>query len=211
MLGQVEVALRRERPPAEYQRVMEIVAAQTGRMQRMVEMLLFLARADAEAAAPELATVALGPWLQDHLRGWATHPRAADIRLVPTEEEPLCAWVHAPLLGQVVDILLDNACKYSRPGTPVTVSVQGDGTHLRLVVEDQGCGIDPSERAHVFDPFYRSPRLQERGVGGVGLGLTIARRVTHAMGGGIEVQSEPGHGSRFGVRLAVGRRTFQEC
>lgn len=217
MLGQVEVALRRERPPAEYQRVLEIVAQQTGRLQRIVEMLLFLARADAESAAPELTNVPVGPWLQDHLRGWAAHPRASDIRLVlPSDrrdkpdgspargegEGELHARAHAPLLGQVVDILLDNACKYSRPGTPITVSYHGDRAYVRLVVEDQGCGIDPSELPHVFDPFYRSPRLQD--IGGVGLGLTIARRVTDALGGLLEVQSEPGHGSRFGVRLARG-------
>jgi signal transduction histidine kinase len=57
----------------------------------------------------------------------------------------------------------------------------------------------------VFDPFYRSPQAGELGVGGVGLGLTIARRVAGAMGGGVEVESEPGRGSRFCVRLAAER------
>jgi signal transduction histidine kinase len=203
MLGQVEVALRRDRPPQEYKRVLQIVSEQAGRLQRIVEMLLFLARADAEAASPARTTLSVGPWLQDQLRNWATHPRASDIRLVLSEADRLLTHVHEPLLGQVVDILLDNACKYSRPGTPITVSVRGDEAHVELVVEDQGCGIDPSDLPHVFDPFYRSPRLREMCVGGVGLGLAIARRVTSALGGAIAVHSEPGRGSRFVVRLAA--------
>ena len=205
MLGQIEVALRRERSPQEYQRVLTIVSEQASRLHQLVEMLLFLARADAESAAPVLTTLDLEPWLRDHLSGWATQPRAADLRLELPEGDPLPAHVHGPLLGQVVDILLDNACKYSRPGTPITISCRVDGGQVELVVADQGCGIDASELPRVFDPFYRSPRVGELGAGGVGLGLAIARRVVAAMGGSIEVSSEPGRGSRFVVRLVAGR------
>lgn len=204
MLGQVEVALRHERPPEEYQRVLRIVSDQAVRLQRIVEMLLFLAGADAEAALPSLTTVDLGPWLRDHLHSWSNHPRASDIRLSPSKSDAALTRAHEALLGQVVDILLDNACKYSRPGTPVTISIGGDRDHVELIAEDQGSGIDASDLPRIFDPFYRSPRQNERGVGGVGLGLAIAQRVIDAMGGTIEVHSEPGRGSRFVVRLARG-------
>ena len=198
LTGQVEVALRRDRPADEYRRVLGVVAEQTGRLQRLVEMLLFLARADAEAALPGLSPLEVRPWLREHLGGWNAHPRAADVRLAEGETG-LYALAHAPLLGQVVDLLLDNACKYSPSGSPVTLSLQGSDGHVLLSVEDAGRGIEGEDLPRVFEPFFRSP-----GVGaesGVGLGLAIARRVTAAMGGEVEAHSEPGRGSRFIVRL----------
>jgi two-component system, OmpR family, sensor kinase len=203
MLGQVEVALRRDRPPEEYRRVLGIVADQSSRLHRIVEMLLFLARADAEAALPGVSCLALAPWLDEYLKAWGTHPRASDIRLNPPGEDfPVLA--HPPLLGQVVDILLDNACKYSPPGTPITLSLTEKDGYVLLSVEDRGCGIAAEDLSHVFEPFFRSPHLSGTGAGGVGLGLTIAHRITTALNGRLAVESEPGHGSRFTLWLVCG-------
>jgi signal transduction histidine kinase len=198
MLGQVEVALRRERPPEEYRRVLGVVAEQSGRLQRVVEMLLFLARADADAGLPGVAPLALRAWLGEHLRAWATHPRAADLRL-QGEAQPVIALAHAPLLGQAVDALIDNALKYSMPSSLVTLSLVAEGGCVLLTVEDSGCGIEARDLPHVFEPFFRSPRQTNNG--GVGLGLALARRVVTAMGGEITAHSEAGRGSRFVVRL----------
>jgi two-component system, OmpR family, sensor kinase len=204
MLGQVEVALRRERSPEDYRRVLEVVAEQADRLRRIVEMLLFLARADSEAALPGLERLCLRTWLEQHLKEWANHPRAEDLHWQLSEGGDWHVQAHPPLLGQVVDLLLDNACKYSRPGTPVTLSLRKDGSCVGLDVEDRGCGILAEDLAHVFEPFFRSPRQLEPRVGGVGLGLTIARRVAEALGGRVEVVSQPGQGSRFSVRLQRG-------
>jgi signal transduction histidine kinase len=201
LLGQIEVALRRDRPAEEYRRVLEIAAVQGARLQRIVEMLLFLARADAEAALPGLERIGLRDWLVQHLAEWSGHARAADVRLAAQPDHDAEVSIHPPLLGQVVDILLDNACKYSEPGTPIVLSVRQESGCVLLDVEDRGCGIDEDELPRVFEPFYRSPRLRARGAGGVGLGLAIARRVAGAMHGEITVESRPGQGSRFTVRL----------
>jgi signal transduction histidine kinase len=207
LLGQVEVALRRDRPGEEYRRVLGVAAEHAGRLQRIVEMLLFLARADAESALPGLEPLDVRSWLVEHLRGWALHPRAVDIRLAEGEAG-LCALAHPALLGQVIDILVDNACKYSPPGSQITISVHASAEKVLLCVEDAGWGIDPTELPHVFEPFFRSPGLPGTSAG-VGLGLTIARRVTAAMDGDIEAHSEPGRGSRFMVRLASATVTGQ--
>src|SRR5262249_6824630 len=81
MLGQVEVALRRERPAAEYQRILTSVKEQGERLRRIVESLLFLARADAEARLPDRERLDLRPWLVAHLRSWSDHPRTGDLVL----------------------------------------------------------------------------------------------------------------------------------
>ena len=201
MLGQVEVALRRERPPEEYHRVLELVHKQSAKLREIVEMLLFLARADAEAKRPQLETVDLAAWLTEHLQTWSAHPRFADLH--PDLAAGTSAVVNAqtPLLSQLVDNLLDNACKYSESGTPVTLRVAAGADGVSLTVADEGHGIEAAELAHVFDPFYRSPQARKLGQGGVGLGLAVARRIADAFGGELRAASVPGNGSQFTLRL----------
>src|SRR5260370_2319896 len=79
MLGQVEVALRHARPAEEYQRVLSTVHQKAGHLRRIVEALLFLARADGEARLPELERVPLSAWLEGHLQTWSDHDRAKDV------------------------------------------------------------------------------------------------------------------------------------
>jgi signal transduction histidine kinase len=200
VLGQAEVALRRERSGDEYRDALDTVRRQAGHLQQIVEALLFLARADADADSPAAERLDLCVWLSEHLRAWAEHSRAADLHF---SASPNSAWVHAPpaLLGELVNNLIDNALKYSVPGTPVTLRLEREPRMVRLVVEDRGCGVDPADLPHLFRPFFRSADVRRRGIAGVGLGLAVAARLAKAFGGDIDAISEVGKGSCFRVRL----------
>jgi signal transduction histidine kinase len=200
LLGQVEVALLRPRPPEEYRRVLELVRGQADGLRRIVESLLFLARADAEAQLPELEALDLAAWLPEYLRSWPDHGRRADVHL-EVRAGPLRVRAQAPLLGQLLDNLLDNACKYSEPGSPITLAARAEKGGVALTVEDAGRGIAAEDLPHVFEPFYRSVEARRRGVGGVGLGLAVARRVAAAFGGTLDAQSGSGKGTRLTLRL----------
>ncbi len=200
MLGQVEVVLRRDRSADEYQKVLGIVHAQAIELRHIVETLLFLARADAEGMLPDLEAVDLALWLPEYARRWADHPRGTDVRW--REAGHACvARIQSPLLGQLLDNLLDNAFKYSQPGTPVEVSLDGTATALALTVADHGQGIAAVDVPHVFEPFYRSSRGSNPVQGGYGLGLAVARRIAVALGGTLNVASDLGQGSRFTLCL----------
>jgi signal transduction histidine kinase len=201
LLGQIEVALRRDRPAEEYRQVLSLAHAQGLQLRRIVEALLFLARADAESPLEALEVVDLAAWLPGHLAGWAGHPRAADLRPRVAADAPLPVRVQPLLLGQLLDNLLDNAFKYSEPGTPVVVTASRDGDQIALAVEDAGPGIDAADLPHVVEPFYRSARARLAGRGGTGLGLAVAQRIASVFGGRIEAAAEPGRGSRFTVLL----------
>ena len=201
MLGQVEVALRRDRTSDEYRSALESVAVQSARLKQIVEMLLFLSRADSEAKLPHLETIELGEWLPGHLENWSAHPRRADLHLAVEGDRPLAVKAHGPLLGQLIDNLLDNACKYSPPGTCVTIRAQGNNEGCLLSIEDAGCGISDEAVPHIFEPFYRAPHAQRNGHEGIGLGLAVARRIADAFGGTISVSTQVGRGSQFVVRL----------
>jgi heavy metal sensor kinase len=199
LLGQVEVALRRERDGAEYRRVLGSVHRQADRLRKVVESLLFLARSNADAGLPDRLDVDLGEWLPEHVRTeWANHPRAGDFRL---EVVPARASVHPVLLGELVDVLLDNAGKYSPPGTPISVRVGPVAGGVELSVEDAGMGVSEADAARIFEPFVRSPEARRRGVEGTGLGLSVARRIAEAHGGTLGVTSTSGQGSRFTLRV----------
>ncbi|MBL9104989.1 MAG: HAMP domain-containing histidine kinase [Myxococcales bacterium] len=105
------------------------------------------------------------------------------------------------LLRRVVDNLLENARKYSEPGTAIDLELTAVDGSAVLRVRDQGIGIDGADLPHVFTPFFRADRSRARSTGGVGLGLTLAQRIVVAHGGSITIDSEPGHGTTVTVTL----------
>jgi signal transduction histidine kinase len=199
LISQVDVALRQERSPGEYQRVLGVVRTKAAQLWQIIESLLFLARTESDAARPGLVVVDLAHWLPDHLQSWSNHPRAADIAVAHEDAAPLPVMAQPTLLAQLVDNLIENACKYSRPGTPVLIRLGHAPNEAFLAVEDRGSGLTAEEQAQVFQPFYRTPEARTRGQAGAGLGLAVAERIVAVFGGAIGVASEPGVGSRFEV------------
>jgi heavy metal sensor kinase len=204
LLGQVDVALRRERSADDLRRVLSLVRDQAGHLGQIVEALLFLARADAEAALPDRETIDLASWVVAHRERWSGHPRAADLVVANEAGGPLRVQAHPPLLAQLLDNLLDNACKYSEPGTPVTIRLGRESGRAALSVEDRGRGIDPADLPRLFEPFYRAPDARREGRAGTGLGLAVAQRIAQALGGSLVARGEPGRGSRFILLLPEG-------
>src|SRR5262249_34549685 len=127
LLGQVEVALRRERDGEEYRRVLGTGRDKGEHLRRVVEGLLFLARAGAAARLPARERVEMRAWLATHLSSLTAVTLDAGI------EE---AWVeaHPVLLGELVDVLLDNAARYGRPGAPVVVRLRQEGGRVAVSV-----------------------------------------------------------------------------
>ena len=201
LLGQLEVARRRDRSTAEYRRVLDDVHGEAIKLCQIVDALLFMARAETESGRPDLQPVELVSWTHEHLAGWANHPRSADLREEIELEAPAWVRVHSPLLGQLLDNLLDNACKYSAPGTAISVGLAEEGDTLALSVQDHGVGLGSDDLPHVFEPFFRSAEARRRGQPGVGLGLAIVQRIAVVFGGTITAENLRGQGSRFVLRL----------
>jgi signal transduction histidine kinase len=202
MLGQMEVALRRERDPEEYRRVLGLAVAQAERLRGIVEMLLFLARAEAEARMPDLVAIDLTMWLPAHVStNWASHARGRDVSVVVPAGATAVVRAHAALLGQAVDNLIDNALTYSEPGTPVVVRVQPRASGPLLAVEDRGRGMTDADIAQAFEPFFRSAEVREEGIGGFGLGLAVTARIAAALGATAMAEAKYDKGSRIGIQF----------
>jgi len=205
LIGQIEVALRQDRPSEEYRRVLKSALGRAGQLARIVESLLFLARAESNADLPESECLNLNHWAAVHLANRiATYP-ALEIVHVEAQGQEVCVRAHAGLLGQLLDNLLDNACKYSPPGARVVVETNRDGEQAILAVEDCGRGIAPADQARVFEPFFRAAG---ECAPGVGLGLAVVHRIATASGGSVTVKSELGKGARFEIHLPIADAKF---
>ncbi len=110
--------------------------------------------------------------------------------------EDLVFRVDPALMEKVISNLLENAAKYSKLGTPITISAERQPKYLAISVADRGIGIDPAEQTLIFERFYRA-RSQASGTSGTGMGLAISRAIVEAHGGSITVTSQPGEGSVF--------------
>ncbi len=201
ILGQIEVALRRERPREEYQRVLATVHQRGSHLNKIVESLLFLSRANADAALGSMENLSLNSWLPLRIESWSDKDRAVDIVLrVPATQE-CCVLAQPALLGELLDILIDNACKYSPTGSPIEITLNRDAEAVRIEIQDQGCGISANDLPQLFTPFFRAEESRRRGIEGTGLGLSIARRLARVFQGELSVDSQPGRGSLFVLKL----------
>ena len=130
-----------------------------------------------------------------------TEREAAPVTVVVSSPTDLRVSGDATKLRRVLENLVTNALKFSPEDSPVRVALTLDRGTAVLTVTDRGPGIDPSEQRAVFETFFRS--AASAGVPGVGLGLPIVRQIVEQHGGTVEVESLPGTGSTFVVRLAA--------
>ena len=205
LIGQIEVALKQERSGEEYRRVLKSALSRAVLLGQIVEALLFLGRADSDAQLPGGERLDLDRWVSEYLADRPAPAGTAEHIHHFAKGEPLVVRVHPPLLGQLLDNLLDNARKYGKADSPILVETFQAGDMAILAVEDSGQGIPAEDLHRIFEPFYRSATGRRRSVPGVGLGLAVVHRIATAFGGTVAVRSEVGAGSRFEVRLPVSR------
>ena len=188
-------------PEERMRKTMALVRRQVTRLDRMVGDLLDSTRIEAgrfELHTEPRDTRELAREVVELYQGsGASH----ELRLV-LPEEPVIVRCDGTRLEQVLHNLVSNALKYSPTGSRVEVRVAQEGEEAVLSVVDWGMGISAEELRHLFTPFRRTGHAREVAPG-VGLGLSVARRIVEAHGGRIQVDSRPGAGSTFHVRLPL--------
>ena len=167
-------------------------------LERLVADLLLLAQEETEVVREE---VALGPLLEDVLLDFKSLADEHQVTLRLGGEIEMLVRGDEPLLVRAFSNLIENGIRYNRLGGEVEVTLkQVDGWAV-INVADTGVGISPEEQVHIFDRFYRVDRSRARHKGGTGLGLAIVTYLVQRHGGTVQVESTPGVGSTFTVRL----------
>ncbi len=174
------------------------------RLRRLVETLLNFGRLEAGRMDVRFADVDVGALARDTVAEFSGSRQAHDHRVeLAVDDAPKAVRADREVLKTVVWNLLENAAKYSPDCDTIWLAVRREGGDVALSVRDRGVGIPPREQRQVFDKFVRGARARASGVGGVGVGLAMARGIVHAHGGDISVVSEPGAGSTFTVTLPL--------
>jgi signal transduction histidine kinase len=190
-------------PPPTARDDIEVMEREVVRLQALIDDLFTLARADAARLEVRAAPTDVGDLARRSVAAlrplaWQSGKVEVLAEVVPATPP---AWADAHRLEQVVSNLLHNAVRHTPPGGIVAVRVSAEPEAVALQVQDTGEGIAPAELPRIWERFYRSQGARTDGVGGAGLGLALVKELTEAMGGRVAVESTPGQGSCFTVRL----------
>ncbi len=196
-------ALSEEDDPDTSRQLAGHLAEEAERLGKIVHDLLDLSVLEALDELPR-EPVAVGLLVEEAMSRVRSAAALRDIDLVAEPLPDTTLAVDRPRLVSALFNLLDNAVKYSEPGSPVRLEVSAGPGVVTFAVHDRGCGIPARDRERVFERFYRVDRARSRATGGTGLGLAFVRHVAEAHGGRVWVDSEEGVGSTF--RLAIPRR-----
>ena len=178
------------------------IRRQVVRLQHLVENLLDFGRMESSATEYRMAPLDPAALVRDVAAEFEAAVRGTPRHVEVVVPDALPAVVaDREALGRALWNLLDNAAKYSPPETPIAVEAAADGGELVIRVSDRGPGIPADEQARIFDKFVRGAHARESGAKGTGLGLAMVRHIARAHRGDVTVDSAPGRGSTFILRL----------
>lgn len=201
--GELEVALTRTRSGGEYREVIGSALEECQRLGRIIDSLLFLARAEHPEAGVHRERLDLRSEFDKLVEfyGIAAHDRG--ITLDARIPEYLSANIDRNLFQRAIGNLVENAFRYTPNGGRVTLEAKKRGERLALIVSDTGSGIAAAHVPHIFDRFYRADAARTAEAGGTGLGLAIVKSIARLHGGEVEIATEEGAGTAVTLLLEM--------
>jgi two-component system phosphate regulon sensor histidine kinase PhoR len=184
-------------------RFLDIIIKHVDRLNAIIEDLLYLSRIEEDAGRKELVleSISLFDVLSSAVAECQSLAEERDVDVRLTADRGLEARLNRQLFEHAVVNLLDNAIKYSLPGSEVEISADREGGETVISVHDHGLGIAEEHQSRIFERFYQVDKSRSREIGGTGLGLSIAKHIVQAHGGAIELESKLNRGSAFSIRI----------
>jgi two-component system sensor histidine kinase KdpD len=184
---------------AEEEELLTLANEETDRLNRLVVEVIEMARIEAGKLHPDRRPQAISDIASAALQELESQLKDRNVQVEIPHDLPRAA-ADFEFIQQAIKQLLDNAVRYSPPGSPIKISAELKGDKIVVSVSDRGKGIDEQEQSRIFDKFFRGRGWRFQ-VPGTGLGLSIAKGIVEAHGGKIWVASQPGAGSVFSFSL----------
>jgi signal transduction histidine kinase len=204
--GEAEIALRgSNKTSADHQESFRRIVDQAVNATRLVDDLLFIARADAGEPRLKLSSVSIAGMIDLVCQEFSAKAEKKGIKIEQGQVATRTV-VHGDpgRLRQVFAILLENAIRYSNPGDRVEIQVLQRSGSVEIIFRDEGIGLTEEESELAFERFYRAPKAIEQAAG-TGLGLPVAKAIVEAHKGTISLSGKPGQGATATVVLPLGR------
>jgi heavy metal sensor kinase len=192
-----EIGLRGGHDSEGYREIIGSMLEEADRLGRLVEELLMLSRWESGRVQPAFQPLDLARLTSEVADQLAVLAEERQVALEVSLPAPILIRADAPMVRQAVMNVLDNAIKYTRPGSSVRIWADSSPTHHRLAVDDHGPGIPEAHRAFVAERFYRIDDGRARETGGTGLGLSITEWALTVHGGRLEIDDNPSGGARI--------------
>jgi two-component system phosphate regulon sensor histidine kinase PhoR len=183
------------------------ISNQAGRLSALVRDLLTLSRVESHDPGLDAGLLDLRVVIEESVAALLSGDQAAGLTVetsLPADAVTVSG--DAEALREVIDNLVSNAKRYTPAGGRIWIRLLRDDRAAVIEVQDTGIGIEPSEQGRIFERFYRVDKPRSRELGGTGLGLSIVKHITIALGGEVSLDSTPGVGSTFRVRLPLTTR-----
>ncbi|HEV3445710.1 MAG TPA: heavy metal sensor histidine kinase [Gemmataceae bacterium] len=204
--GEAEVALGKERPSEEYREVLGSCLEECVRLTRLIDSLLFLARAESPQTQIVKETIDVGRELSLVRDFYEAAASEAGIKLQVIAPDGLDAEIDRTLFQRAVGNLIANAIAHTAANGAIELAANRSGDRIQIEVSDSGCGIAPEHLPYVFDRFYRVDQARANSSARVGLGLAIVKSIATLHGGTVSIASAPQQGTRVTISLP-GRQT----
>jgi two-component system sensor histidine kinase GlrK len=173
-------------------------------LQQLIENLLSYSQWQTKRGGLELSQFQLKPLIDSVIESYQLRVAARRLRLA-VDVDDLVLDADRNKVKLILDNLLSNAVKFSPAGGVVGLAAHAEGDQLILDVTDEGPGVAPTDRGRIFEPFFQGATPQDGLVRGTGIGLSVVQEFARAHGGNIELVEGGGRGSRFRLRLPMGR------
>jgi signal transduction histidine kinase len=192
--------LGRVRSREETDRSLAILDEEAERLSQLVDNLLAFNRAGRVATSVELAPLALAPFVADTVERFAPLVREYNNRFVVDIPADLIVAADRDAMARVLTNLIENAVKYGREGQTVRISADEGEQRVRVIIDDEGAGVQRADRRRIWQPFVRGAQ-RSAATTGTGIGLSVVRDLVAAMGGTVWADEAPAGGARFVVEL----------
>jgi len=201
--GEVEVTLGKARSPEEYRETLGSFLEEAGRLTRLIESLLFLARAEDPKMEIQRETLDVAGELRSLAEFYEAAAAERGVTLSAESGEGLRVSADRSLFQRAAGNLIDNALTHTSKDGSIRLRAERVDGHVRVDVSDTGAGIAAEHLPRVFDRLYRADRSRSATTGGAGLGLAIVKSIAELHGGKVEIYSEVGKGTRVSLLLPV--------
>lgn len=199
--GYIELLMAEERDAQTTRSFYEIIEIEAERLQKLTDDLLQLSDIENGSTEREVTPIPLAETVEKVIKTLRPEAQARGISLHAFVEPGLQVVAAPHRLYQLIKNLMENAVKYNRDGGAVNLSAATERGVAVIRVHDTGIGIPPEHLERIFERFYRVDKGRSRELGGTGLGLSIVKHIVNLYGGDVRVDSEPGVGTTFTVRL----------